>query len=127
MATAAILLPARPTLPRLKIAAKECHACHLWRNATQTVFGAGALKADVAAIHPRALVCLGATAAQTLLGSSFRVSQQRGRFIDSPLAPLVTSTVHPSSVLRAPAETRRLAMREFIRDLTVLSARLRNG
>ena len=61
------------------------------------------------------LVCLGATAAQALLGKTFKVSQQRGEFVASPLAPLVIATVHPSSILRAPDdEARRAEMRRFV-------------
>lgn len=58
---------------------------------------------------PKVVVCLGATAAQALLGKQFRVSRQRGEFVSSPLAPKVLATVHPSSILRAPGdETRRV-------------------
>jgi len=62
-------------------------------------------------------VCLGATAAQALLGRSFRVTQDRGLFVESPLAPFVMATVHPSSMLRAPDDAREEAMRAFIADL----------
>ena len=69
-------------------------------------------------VKPRALVCLGSTAAQALLGRKFRVTRQRGEFVPSPLAPLVTATVHPSSILRAPdAETRRAERARFVEDL----------
>jgi uracil-DNA glycosylase len=68
----------------------EIGACRPW------------LDSEIAVVHPQAIVCLGATAAKALLGSSFKVSIQRGRFVDSPLAPLVTATVHPSSILRSP-------------------------
>ena len=160
-------MPARPTLPKVRDVAKGCRACHLYRNATQTVFGEGPRKAEVmlvgeqpgdaedlagqpfvgpagklldralaeagidrrivyvtnvvkhfkfeprgkrrihakpngaeiaacrpwleteiALVKPRVLVCLGATAAQALLGKSFKVSQQRGTFVDSSLAPI---------------------------------------
>jgi uracil-DNA glycosylase len=64
------------------------------------------------------LVCLGATAAQALLGRQFRVTARRGEFIPSPLAPVVLATVHPSSILRAPDdEFRRLEMERFLDDL----------
>jgi uracil-DNA glycosylase len=63
------------------------------------------------------LVCLGATAAQALLGRSFRVTQDRGRFVESPLAPFVMATVHPSSILRTPDDAREEAMRAFVADL----------
>lgn len=84
----------------------EIEACRPW------------LEAEIAAVKPRVIVCLGATAAQNLLGKEFRVTRQRGQFIKSPLAPLVMATVHPSSILRAPdEETRRMEMRRFIDDL----------
>ena len=69
-------------------------------------------------MKPRAIVCLGATAAQALLGRAFRVTAQRGTPVPSPLAPLVVATVHPSSILRAPdEETRKEEMKRFIEDL----------
>ena len=86
--------------------AKEIGACKPW------------LDAEIALVQPRVIVCLGATAAQALLGRDFRVTQQRGRFVVSPLAELITATVHPSSILRAPDdEARRQEMREFVADL----------
>ena len=86
--------------------AKEIGACKPW------------LDTEIALIRPRVIVCLGATAAQALLGRGFRVTQQRGTFVDSPLAPRVTATVHPSSILRAPDDdARRAEMAEFIKDL----------
>ena len=70
-------------------------------------------------------MCLGATAAQALLGASFRVTKQRGAFVDSPLAPTVTATVHPSSILRAPDDaTREIETEAFVRDLTTVAGRL---
>jgi DNA polymerase len=199
-----IALPERRTLRTLTTAARTCRACHLWRNATQTVFGEGNVEADVmlvgeqpgndedlaghpfvgpagrilnealeaagidrqrtyvtnvvkhfkweprgkrrihatpkageigackpwldaeiAVVHPRVIVCLGATAAKALLGASFKVSVERGRFVDSPLAPLVTATVHPSSILREPdSNARREAMRAFVSDLKKVKAKL---
>ncbi|HEU4691554.1 MAG TPA: uracil-DNA glycosylase family protein, partial [Vicinamibacterales bacterium] len=80
---------------------------------------------ELALVKPRAVVCLGATAAQALLGSTFKVSTQRGQFVDSSLAPIVMATVHPSSVLRAQTEDdRRRAMAEFVADLRVLVKKL---
>src|SRR5467141_1881726 len=67
--------------------AAEIGACRPW------------LDTEIALVKPRALVCLGATAAQALLGKTFKVSRQRGEFIESSLAPLVSATVHPSSIL----------------------------
>ena len=76
------------------------------------------LRAELELIRPRVLVCLGATVAQALLGRQFRVTAQRGKFVDSALAPLVTATVHPSSILRAPDDkTRHEEMRRFVADL----------
>ena len=191
------MLPSRPTIKNVRDTAAGCRACHLYRDATQTVFGEGPSKAEVmlvgeqpgdaedlaghpfvgpagrlldralaeagidrrivyvtnvvkhfkfeprgkrrihakpngaeiaacrpwleteiALVKPRVLVCLGATAAQALLGRSFRVSQQRGRFVGSPLAPRVTATVHPSSILRAPDDdSRHREMAHFVADL----------
>ena len=191
------MIPARPTIRKVRDTAQGCRACHLYRNATQTVFGEGPPKAavmlvgeqpgdaedlaghpfvgpagklldralaeagidralvyvtnvvkhfkfeprgkrrihakpngaeiaacrpwletEIALVKPRVLVCLGATAAQALLGKAFKVSQQRGRFVDSPLAPRVTATVHPSSILRArDDESRHQEMARFVADL----------
>jgi uracil-DNA glycosylase family protein len=93
--------------------AEEVYACLPW------------LEAELAVVRPRVLVVLGATAAQALLGSSFRVSRQRGEFVDADLAPRVLATVHPSSILRAPDdEARALAYKGFVADLTVVAAEL---
>src|SRR5215470_16947112 len=196
---AAKLIPDRPTVQRVRDAARDCRACDLWKRGTQTVFGEGRGKAElmlvgeqpgndedltghpfvgpagklldraladagidrdqvyvtnvvkhfkweprgkrrihkkpsaaeVAAcrpwldteimlVKPRAIVCLGATAAQALLGRTFKVTAHRGEFIASPLAPLVLATVHPSSILRAPDDVaRRREMEQFTRDLLV--------
>jgi uracil-DNA glycosylase len=76
-------------------------------------------------VRPRVLVCLGATAAQALLGRTFRVTRQRGQFVESDLAPLVIATIHPSAILRAPDEaTRREEMEAFVRDLSVVAREL---
>lgn len=76
------------------------------------------LDAEIARLRPRVIVCLGATASQALFGKEFRVTQHRGEFIESSLAPYVTATVHPSSILRAPDdETRHEEMRRFVADL----------
>ena len=93
--------------------AAEIGACRPW------------LEAEIALVKPRVLVCLGATAAQALLGKSFKVSRQRGAFVASALAPLVTATVHPSSILRAPDdESRRAEMQRFVQDLRRVAERL---
>jgi DNA polymerase len=76
------------------------------------------LRAELDLVRPEVLVILGATAGQALLGSGFRLMQERGRPIDSELAPLVTATVHPSAILRAPDDEARRSEREaFRRDL----------
>jgi DNA polymerase len=84
----------------------EIAACRRW------------LDAEIALVHPRVLVCLGATAAQALLGRDFRVTKDRGKPVPSALAPYVVATVHPSSILRAPDdETRHREMQAFVADL----------
>jgi uracil-DNA glycosylase family protein len=76
------------------------------------------LEAELEVVKPQVLVCLGATAAQALLGRQFRVTQDRGKWIESPHAPYVMATVHPSSILRSPdSETRRAEMAHFVADL----------
>jgi len=86
--------------------AREISACRPW------------LEAEIDLIKPKIIVCLGATAAQALLGPQFRVSRQRGQFIESDLAPYILATVHPSSILRAPDnETRHAEKRHFVDDL----------
>ena len=77
------------------------------------------LEAELELVKPRVLVCLGATAAQALLGRNFKVTQQRGKFVESKLAQYVMATVHPSSILRArDSETRHAEMLSFVADLT---------
>jgi uracil-DNA glycosylase len=79
------------------------------------------LDAEIDALQPQIIVCLGATAAQALLGRQFKVTAQRGEWVPSELAPFVMATVHPSSLLRAPdEETRRLEMQRFISDLKLI-------
>jgi DNA polymerase len=76
------------------------------------------LQAELDVVRPVVLVCLGATAAQALLGKQFRVTADRGKWIESKLAPYVMATVHPSSILRSPdAETRHAEMARFVADL----------
>jgi len=76
------------------------------------------LQAEIQLIQPKLVVCLGATAAQALLGKKFRVTQQRGELIDAPFAAKAMATVHPSSILRAPDDAaRRSEMEKFIDDL----------
>lgn len=196
-------------LESLRSEAAHCQACDLWRNATQTVFGAGSssakvmlvgeqpgdvedrkgqpfigpagkildqalaeagidraevyvtnavkhfkwspaergkrrihkkprqseiracrpwLDAELAAINPEVLVCLGATAAQAILGSKFRVTQQRGQWLKSDIAPHVLATVHPSSILRAQDDdSRKEQMAAFVQDLRVVADRLKQN
>jgi len=80
------------------------------------------LEAELELVKPEVLVCLGATAAQALLGRKFRVTEERGKLVDSKLARYVTATVHPSSILRAPNdETRHREMVRFVADLKVVA------
>ncbi len=92
----------------------EITACRPW------------LDAEIAVVQPQVIVCLGATAAQALLGRDFRVSERRGQLVSSPLAPYVMATVHPSSMLRAPDdETRHREIERFTDDLRVIARALR--
>lgn len=189
--------PETSSLTTLRNAAKACTACHLYKNATQTVFGEGAkevpmmllgeqpgdqedlagkpfvgpagklldraleeaginrddvyvtntvkhfkweprgkrrihkkpnsreiaacrpwLEAELRVVRPKLLVCLGATAAQAILGPAFRVTQQRGQILKSEVAPEVLATVHPSSLLRQPdEESREREYKLFVADL----------
>jgi uracil-DNA glycosylase len=80
------------------------------------------LTAEIAAVKPEVLVCLGATAAQALFGRGFKVSQQRGQVLTSDSAPVALATVHPSSILRAPSsEDRRRETELLIDDLKVVA------
>jgi DNA polymerase len=89
----------------------ETMACRPW------------LEAELAVVKPRVLVCLGATAAQSLLGKQFRVTKQRGEWIDSELAELVTATIHPSAILRQrDADARHAEMARFVDDLRRVAA-----
>jgi DNA polymerase len=91
----------------------ELAACRPW------------LEAELAVVHPRVLVCLGATAAQSLLGRDFRVTKRRGEWVDSDLADLVTATIHPSAILRQrDDESRRQEMDAFVRDLQIVAKAL---
>jgi uracil-DNA glycosylase len=201
--TAAPLVPARPSLPKLREAAAGCTACPLWKTGTQTVFGEGTaaaqvmfvgeqpgdrediegrpfvgpagrlldnalaeagidrklayvtnavkhfkwtprgkrrihqkpswseiaacrpwLDAELEVVKPRVLVPMGATAAQALLGRQFRVTRDRGRPIESELAPVVIATIHPSAILRAQDEDREREYQAFVEDLRTVAKRL---
>jgi uracil-DNA glycosylase family protein len=94
--------------------AGEIAACRPW------------LEAELAVVRPQVLVCLGATAAQALLGRDVRVTRDRGRLLESPLAPAALATVHPSSILRAPDDAaRRRERAAFVDDLRVVAELLR--
>jgi uracil-DNA glycosylase len=200
--TAAPLVPARPSLAKLRKAAAGCRACPLWKTGAQTVFGEGAARADamfvgeqpgdqedqigrpfvgpagklfdraleeagldrstayvtnvvkhfkwtargkrrihqkpnwsevaacrpwldaeLSVVKPRVLTCLGATAAQALLGKQFRVTKQRGQPVESELAPIVIATVHPSAILRA--DDRDAEFAAFVDDLRTVARHLR--
>jgi DNA polymerase len=79
------------------------------------------LRAELKLVSPRVLVALGATAAQSLFGKDFRVSQMRGKWINSPLAERSIATIHPSAILRTPDELREQAYRDFVADLAVVA------
>jgi uracil-DNA glycosylase family 4 len=86
------------------------------------------LEGELAAIKPRVLVALGAVPAASLLGSTVRVTRDRSRLIPSSLAEMVTVTLHPSSILRAPdPEARREAMRRFVADLRKVARALKRS
>jgi DNA polymerase len=93
--------------------AREIAACRPW------------LLAEIEAVRPQVIVCLGATAAQSLLGPGFRVTQHRGETVASPFAAAIVPTVHPSSILRArDDDTRQREMRAFVDDLRAAAALL---
>jgi DNA polymerase len=90
----------------------EMTACRPW------------LEAELEAVEPRVLVLLGATAAQSLLGRQFRVTQNRGKLLDSDLAESVTATVHPSAILRGEPEQRESELAAFVEDLRFVKSLL---
>jgi uracil-DNA glycosylase len=83
----------------------EARACQPW------------LEAEIAAIKPELIVCLGATAAQSVFGPDYRVTKERGKFVSHPWAPHATSTMHPSAILRAPDEQRATEYQLLVDDL----------
>jgi DNA polymerase len=96
--------------------AEEVRACLPWLNA------------ELEVLRPKVLVCLGATAAQALLGRQFRVTAQRGKVLKTTLAEYTVATVHPSSVLRQQtSEEREVALGELIADLRVVAGLLEKG
>jgi uracil-DNA glycosylase family protein len=90
----------------------EIRACRPWFDA------------ELRAVHPKVVVALGATAAQALFGTDFRVSRERGRFVTVEFADVGVATVHPSSILRAQDEDRRRERAAFVKDLKKVAARL---
>jgi uracil-DNA glycosylase family protein len=98
-----------------KPGAGEVRACNPW------------LQEEIRLVKPRVIVALGATAAQALLGKQFRVTQDRGRPIPSEFADAIVATVHPSAVLRAPADAREEARRDFFADLKTVATYLKRG
>jgi len=94
--------------------ASEIKACRPW------------LEAELRAVNPAIVVCLGATAAQSVFGSQFKLMQQRGQVLPSTLAPRVVATIHPSAVLRAPdSEGRQEAFKMLVADLKVVAKAMR--
>jgi uracil-DNA glycosylase len=91
---------------------EEITACRPW------------LEGELQAVKPRVLVCLGAVAAQALLGRQFRVSRERGQWVDSPLAERVTATVHPSSILRGDPDDREAALDALVKDLAKVAGEI---
>lgn len=92
---------------------REINACHPW------------LEAELALIHPRLVVALGATAAQALMGKDFRVTKKRGRLFSPPFAEKFFATLHPSSLLRMPSDRREAEIRHWLRDLKKMKEFLR--
>lgn len=95
--------------------AAEQRACRPW------------LDAELELLRPEVLVCMGATAAKSLLGRDFKVSERRGQWVESPLAPHVLATVHPSSILRGDRESRKVALAALVDDLKVAASALRSA
>jgi DNA polymerase len=91
----------------------EIAACRPW------------LDSELEVVRPDVLVCLGATAAQALLGRTFRVTKQRGQPVESDLAPHVLATIHPSAILRGDPESRKSELAAFVKDLEVAASLLR--
>ena len=92
--------------------AGEVAACRPW------------LDAELGHVQPEVLVCLGATAAQALLGRGFRVTRERGTWVDSDLAPLVTATIHPSAILRGEPSEREAQLQGLVADLRLVAEAL---
>jgi uracil-DNA glycosylase len=95
--------------------AAEITACDPW------------LRSELIMVQPKILVCLGATAAQSLLGKQFRVTQMRGKWLESELAPNTIATIHPSAILRTPGELRDAAFADFVSDLVIVAEAIDTG
>ena len=94
-------------------AQREIDACHQW------------LEGEIGAVKPHVIVCLGSTAAKAVISKDFKVSVQRGAFVESPHAPFVFATLHPSALLRVrEEEERELAFRQFVRELSLIKKAL---
>jgi DNA polymerase len=94
-------------------AQREIDACHQW------------IEGEIAAVKPHVICCLGSTAAKAVIAKDFKVSVQRGRFVDSPLAPRVFATLHPSALLRLRDEAEKEeAFKHFVKDLSLIKTAL---
>ncbi len=94
-------------------AQREVDACHQW------------LAAEIATVKPHVVVALGATAARAVIGKDFKVTVSRGQFVESPLAPYVFATLHPSALLRLQEdEERELAFKQLVKDLSLIKEAL---
>lgn len=99
-----------------KPSSREISACRPW------------LEAEIQTVRPHTIVCLGATAAQTLLGRAFRLTQHRGELLETPWATWILATYHPAAVLRAPDADNRREMRDgLVHDLQLAAASLRRS
>jgi uracil-DNA glycosylase len=97
----------------VKPTTRQIQACHPW------------IQAELLVVEPRVVVCLGATAAQTLIGKEFRITKQRGELLPGPPAEWVIATHHPSAILRAPEKSDRVRKRhELIDDLQLAATKL---
>ena len=94
-------------------AQREIDACHQW------------IEGEIQAVKPHVIVALGATAAKALIGPQFKVTVQRGQFVESPLAPYVFATFHPSALLRLrEEEEREAAFQQLVKDLKLIQKAL---
>jgi DNA polymerase len=95
---------------------KEVRACHWW------------LEAEISVVHAKILVCLGATAAQSVFGPGYRLTEERGRIVKHPWGPFATSMIHPSGILRMPDQQKRhIEYQQFVEDLRNVLAFVKVG